>query len=122
MYVKSFRDLSVWQKSMELAKATYEFTDNLPNDEKYGLTSQLKRAAVSIPSNIAEGQGRDSSKDFLRFLSVARGSLHEVITQIELCILFGLAKREQASSLLTDCDEIGRMLRGLQKSIGVKVV
>jgi len=85
----SYRDLIVWQKSMQLVKDIYEITKNFPQEEKFGLTSQIKRAAVSIPSNIAEGRGRETNKDFIYFLRIALGSLYELQTQIELSYELG---------------------------------
>ncbi|MBR5685205.1 MAG: four helix bundle protein [Muribaculaceae bacterium] len=85
MKSSEFRDLIVWQKSMDLAVDIYRIVKYLPKDETYALADQMRRAVVSIPSNIAEGQGRITSKEFIRFLSVARGSLSELSTQIELC-------------------------------------
>jgi len=82
--VRTFRDLLVWQRGMELAELVYSVTAKFPADEKWGLVNQLRRAAVSVPSNIAEGHGRQSRVDYLRFLRVARGSLAEVETQAEL--------------------------------------
>ena len=79
--VRSYRDLVVWQRAMELAQAVYELTGTWPREEIYGLTSQVRRAAVSVPSNIAEGQGRASTKEFLNYLSIAYGSLMECETQ-----------------------------------------
>lgn len=84
MSVADFRDLSVWQLAMDLAESVYHLTLRYPKSEIYGLSSQLQRAAVSIPSNIAEGHARDSTKEFLRFLSVAQGSLAELETQLIL--------------------------------------
>jgi four helix bundle protein len=84
MYVKSFRDLVVWQKAMEVVKLVYAYTGSLPKEEIYGLTSQIRRAAVSIPSNIAEGYQRRNRKEFLQFLGIAYGSSAEVETQLIL--------------------------------------
>ncbi|MFW5990304.1 MAG: four helix bundle protein [Campylobacterales bacterium] len=84
----SYRNLIVWQKSMELAKQVYLKTKNFPKEELYGLTSQIRRCAVSIPSNIAEGRGRQSNKEFVRFLQISLGSLYELQTQQELALEF----------------------------------
>lgn len=84
----SYRDLVVWQKSMELTKQTYTITKDFPKEEVYGLTSQIRRCAVSIPSNIAEGRGRNSDKEFVRFLQISLGSLYELQTQLELALSF----------------------------------
>ena len=84
----SCRDLIVWQKSMDLAKKVYQLTKTFPKDEIYGLTSQIRRCSVSIPSNIAEGRGRNSDKEFIRFLNISLGSLYELQTQLELALAF----------------------------------
>jgi four helix bundle protein len=84
----SYRDLLIWQKSMDLTKLVYQITFSFPKDEIYGLTSQIRRSAVSIPSNIAEGRGRNSNKEFIRFLQISLGSLYELQTQLELAIAF----------------------------------
>ena len=84
----SYRDLVVWQKSMELTKKIYTITKDFPKEEVYGLTSQIRRSAVSIPSNIAEGKGRNSDKEFVRFLQISLGSLYELQTQFELALSF----------------------------------
>jgi four helix bundle protein len=82
--IKTFRDLLVWQKSMSLVTDVYKVSASFPSDERFGLTSQLRRCVVSIPSNIAEGFGRDTTNDYLRFLGIAKGSLYETQTQIEI--------------------------------------
>jgi len=84
----SYRDLIIWQKSMDLTKLVYQITYSFPKDEIYGLTSQIRRSAVSIPSNIAEGRGRNSNKEFIRFLQISLGSLYELQTQLELAVSF----------------------------------
>jgi len=89
--IQSFRDLQIWQKSMELTVAVYRITQSFPREEIFGLTSQLRRCAISIPSNIAEGQGRSSEREFLHFLSIARGSNCELQTQVEIARRLGLA-------------------------------
>lgn len=114
---KSYRDLFVWQKAMELAKAVYEATRPFPKEEMYGLTAQIRRAAVSIPSNIAEGQGRLSKKEFRQFLGIARGSLMEVETQIILARDMNYLSEGKAEKLLLRASEVGRMLNGLINSL-----
>jgi four helix bundle protein len=113
---RSYKDLVAWQKSMELVTATYRST-GFPRDELFGLTSQLRRAAVSIPSNIAEGQGRLSEKEFRYFLRQARGSLMEVETQLQIAENLGYLQKEQTSLLLQSCAEVGRILNGLLASV-----
>ena len=114
---RSYKDLVAWQKSMDLVTATYRATAGFPRDELFGLTSQLRRAAVSIPSNIAEGQGRLSEKEFRYFLGQARGSLMEVETQMQIAQSLGYLQREQTVLLLQSCAEVGRILNGLLASV-----
>ena len=91
----SYRDLVVWQKSMELTKKIYTITKDFPKEEVYGLTSQIRRSAVSIPSNIAEGKGRNSDREFVRFLQISLGSLYELQTQFELSLSFNYVSNIQ---------------------------
>lgn len=116
---QSYRDLLVWQKSMRLVTETYKITQSFPKTELFGLTSQLKRAIVSVPSNIGEGQGRNSVKEFVYHLSVAYGSLMEAETQTQIQIAANLAFVEQAvaDKLIEKAAEIGKMLNGLSKSL-----
>ena len=115
--VQSFRDLAVWQLGMQLAEDVYRMTAKFPAEEKFGLTSQLRRATASIPANIAEGHARSSTKDFLRHLSIAVGSLAEVTTFIELAERLSLIDRQIANKLLDSLQQERRMLRGLQTSL-----
>lgn len=108
------RDLVAWQKAMQLVKDVYRFTEEFPKHELYGLASQLRRAAVSVPSNLAEGASRNSRKEFHHFIGTARGSLAEMETQIEIAKDLGYMKEPFASSLLTRVAELGRMLTGLR--------
>jgi four helix bundle protein len=119
--IRSYRDLIVWQLGIVLAKSIYELTKSFHRDEIYGLTAQLRRAAVSIPSNIAEGHARDSSKEFLHHISFALGSLAEVETQLILSRELGFFEYTELDALLQRTDDLGRKLRGLQKSIKSKV-
>lgn len=119
--VSSYSDLQVWQRSMAFVKQVYEATKTFPKDELYALTNQLRRAAVSIPSNIAEGHARDSTKEFLHHLSFALGSLAEVETQLILAQDLQYLPKESLLSLIQESTEIGRMLRGLQKSLQRKL-
>jgi four helix bundle protein len=100
---RSYKDLVAWQKAMDLVTATYRATAGFPRDELFGLTSQLRRAAVSIPSNIAEGQGRLSEKEFRHFLGQARGSLMEAETQLQIAENLGYLRTEQTMPLLQSC-------------------
>lgn len=107
----------VWQKSMQLVTDTYRLTESFPRNEVFGLTSQLRRAVVSIPSNIAEGQGRNSPKEFCHHLSIAYGSLMETETQIQIAANLGYVNQTDADKLITQAAEVGRMLNGLARSI-----
>jgi four helix bundle protein len=117
MPAKSYRDLVAWNKAFDLALGVYEETKYFPMEEKYGITAQLRRACVSIPSNIAEGEGRKSASEFRRYLFIALGSLKEAETQILLSNALGYLKPGKADKLLTQSDEVGRLLTGLIKSI-----
>jgi four helix bundle protein len=114
--VRSYKDLAVWQRAMELTAKTYRSTLSLPPEERYGLSSLLRRAAVSVPANIAEGRQRATTKDFLRFLSIAAGSLAELETLVELSSrLYELNTRE-VDALVQEADEVGKMLGALQRA------
>jgi four helix bundle protein len=112
-----YRELKVWRLAMELAEEVYKLCAKFPKHEVYGLTSQLQRALVSIPSNIAEGQARNSSKEVGHFLVIARGSLAELETQIMLAQRLDYLTTVKATLALEKAEEIGKMLKGLQKSI-----
>ncbi len=112
--MKGHRDLEVWQKSMQFVTVLYQETAAFPKQELYGLTSQLRRAAVSVPSNIAEGCGRNSKKEFHQFLCHARGSLLEAETQLEIARNLGYLSDNKTRELLSKTNEIGRMLNGLR--------
>ncbi len=114
--VRSYRDLRVWQQAMDLVEATYRATERFPGHERYGLVTQLRRAAVSVASNIAEGHSR-SLGDYLRHLLVSSGSLTEMETQFVLSSRLGFLPPEEAEPLLETCDQVGRMLGGLRKSL-----
>lgn len=105
-----YRELVTWQKAMELAKSVYSCTKAMPKSELYGLVSQSRRAAVSIPANIAEGHGRNSKKDYVRFLIIARGSLRELET---LLLLIDDLELAVTGEELRQCDEVSRLLSGL---------
>ena len=109
----SYRDLKVWQKSIDLAERIYRLTANFPASEIYGLSSQMRRAAVSIASNVAEGWGRRSRKEYGRFVLVARGSNDELQTQLVIAERLGFCKAEQFAEATDLSDEIGKMLSGL---------
>lgn len=113
----NFKELKVWQNARSFVKETYIATSNFPQEEKYGLISQMRRSAVSIPSNIAEGSGRNTDKDFSHFLNVALGSAYELQTQIFLSFDLELIKEEKMNELNSSLEEIQKMIYGLIKSI-----
>ena len=115
--VRSYRDLIAWRKAMALSTDVYRCTESFPKAELYGLTAQLRRAAVSIPSNIAEGQGRVSTGEFKQFLGHARGSLLEVETQLQIAENLRLLSPEHCAILLEQSSEVGRVLNGLMTSL-----
>ena len=117
MVIKSYRDLDVWQKAMGLVTEMYEVTDRFPKSEMYSLSSQMQRAAVSIPSNISEGYGRGSTSDYARFVSIAIGSAFELQTQIEISYNLRYIDSVTFQRLNDSVETIQRMLRGLGKSI-----
>ena len=112
----SYSDLKVWQRAMDLVVRVYELTRRFPQSETYGLTSQLRRAAVSVPSNIAEGKGR-SDKDFSRFILQARGSVWELETQVEIARRLRYLQALEAQQLLATASELGRMLNGMLSAL-----
>jgi len=114
---RSYRELIAWQKAMKFVTEIYEATQSFPREECYGLTNQLRRAAVSVPSNIAEGQARFSQKEFHHFLSQARGSLTEIETQLLIAKGLRYLSSAKADLLLSAADELGRVLNGLIASI-----
>ncbi len=111
--MSSYKELIVWQKSIQLVTDIYKLTKTFPKEEIYGLASQMQRAVVSIPSNIAEGNDRNSSKEFSQFLRIARGSLAELETQIIISEKLEYTNKEQIIPILNNCYEIGRMINGL---------
>ena len=113
MAVFYYTDLDVWKKSMDLAVNVYKTAKMLPKEELYALSDQMRRAVLSIPSNIAEGQQRNSTKEFIHFLFVAKGSLSELETQIILCEKLEYLEKTKTEELLAECSEIGKMLNGL---------
>ncbi len=115
MDVQNYQDLIAWQKAMTMVTEIYELTKQFPSDERFGLTAQIRRAAVSIPSNIAEGHARNSTGEFIQFLGIARGSLAEVNTQ--LLIAKNLRYVESIEMQLDAAAEVGRILNGLMKSL-----
>jgi four helix bundle protein len=118
MTVKHFRELIAWQKAMDLVVLVYRATAAFPSEERFGLTNQVRRAAVSVPSNIAEGQGRQTPREFIQFLAVARGSLQEVETQILIAVRLEYLDEKNANGLTELIDEVSRILGGLIRSLG----
>ena len=112
-YDGSYRDLRVWQDAMSLAEECFRLSRQLPREEVYGLSSQIRRAAVSIAANIAEGHGREQNRPFIQSLRIAQGSLKELETHLILIERVRMAAPETVGPLLTHCDTLGRMLRGL---------
>ena len=117
MKSSEFRELIVWQKAMTMTVDVYKLVKCLPREETYSLADQMRRAAVSIPSNIAEGQGRVTSKEFIRFLSMARGSLWELSTQLELCERLNYLEKTQTTAVQNQITEIAKMLNALANAI-----
>jgi four helix bundle protein len=111
--ITSHKDLLVWQRGMDLVETVYRVTTTLPLDEQFGLVAQMRRAAVSIPSNIAEGYGRQATGDYRRHLLFSRGSLLELETQLLLCLRLGFLSSDQANSILSEIAELSKMLRAL---------
>ena len=116
--IKSYKDLIVWQKAMDLVVMVYQFTRTFPKEEIYGLTNQLRRAAVSVPSNIAEGQARKSTAEFKNFLSIARGSLAEVETQLIIANRLCYLTAEQSVAVMELHQEVSKMIPALMRGIG----
>jgi four helix bundle protein len=117
---KSYKDLLVWQKSLAMVKLIYELTRSFPPDERFGLVIQMRRAAVSVPSNIAEGQSRHTRGEFIQFISHAEGSLAELDTQLLIAIELGFCSSPQAEGLLSLVDELQRMLNGLRQKLATR--
>ena len=115
--IKSYRDLDVWQKSMDAAVVVYQITKSFPADERFGLTNQVRRAVASVPANIAEGHGRLHKLDYVRFLSIACGSLMEVETHLQLSLRLEYITRDQLKLIWSGLQEVGRLLNGLIRSL-----
>ena len=118
--IRNFNDLEAWKKSRVLVRVIYEATAAFPAAEVYGLTQQLRRAAVSVPSNIAEGYGRGARSDYIRFLRMARGSLYEIQTQLLLAQDLGYVTEAKVSPLMMQAAECCRILQGLLKGLSIK--
>jgi four helix bundle protein len=115
MAVRSFKDLIVWQRSIDMIDEIYRLTRDFPKSELYALSNQMQRAAVSVAANIAEGNGRDSTKEYIHHLAFSLGSLAEVETYLVVSVRLGYVKQAAVAKLEATCDQIGKMLRSLQK-------
>ena len=116
-YDRPHKNLDAWMQSMNLVRNIYKITKSFPEIEKFGLTGQMRRATISIPSNIAEGAARKGSKEFVHFLNIAQGSISELDTQIELAKILNYMDKEAASDLTNSLDSISKMLFGLSRSL-----
>lgn len=112
-----YKELTVWQKSMELVKEVYYLVKKLPKEESYSLSDQMRRAAISIPSNIAEGNGRKSLTDYARFLDIARGSEYELETQLQICIMLGYLTKKDTEKAFDLIAQVGKMLHTMINKI-----
>ncbi len=119
--INSYKELIVWQKSIELVTEVYSLTRNFPSEEKFGIVNQLNRAIVSVPSNIAEGWGRESSKNYLQFLRTSRGSLMEVETLILISKNLCYINEKEFEKITIGIEEVGKILQGLIKSVQQKI-
>lgn len=118
--IKTYRELIVWEKSISLVNQIYKVSKQFPNDENFGLTSQLRRSAVSVPSNIAEGYGRNSLNDYIRFLNISVGSLYEIQTQIEIAFNLEYVEKRHFEELYENTKEIERMMSSLIRKLKKK--
>lgn len=118
--VKTYNDLIVWQKAMQLITEIYMITKKFPKEERYGLISQIRRSSVSVPSNIAEGFGRDSTNDYVRFLQIANGSLYELQTQLKICNNLKYLSNQIYNKIYEQSREIERMLASLIRKLSAK--
>ena len=116
--IQSYRDLRVWQRGMGITEMIYRLTRDYPRDELFGLTSQTRRAAVSVPANIAEGYGRGTRQAYASFLRIARGSLKELETHLLIAERIGIVAGDETAPVLSEADEVGRMLGQLIRSLG----
>lgn len=115
--IRDYKDLQVWQKAMDLAKSVYQLTRTFPSEEKFGLIPQMRRAAVSVPSNLAEGQARNTTGEFIQFISHAQGSLAELDTQCRLASALGFCKPADLERIGLQVSELQRMLKGLRRKL-----
>ena len=117
MQTSDFKDLRVWKMAMDITIEVYKAIKALPSEERYALSDQIRRCAISVPSNIAEGQARHTNKDFIHFLAIARGSVAEIQTQIIICDRLNYIDSETCNSIINEYSQIDRMLSGLMKSL-----
>ena len=115
--VNSYQELVVWQKAMDLVIEVYRLVKLLPLEERYALSDQMRRSAVSIPSNIAEGHTRNSTKEYIQYLSIAKGSNAELQTQLSICSRLGYLSNEQISNAIVISEEVGKMITSIQKKL-----
>jgi four helix bundle protein len=115
--IESYRDLLIWQQAMDLVTETYVLTRNWPKDEIYGLTSQVRRASVSVPANIAEGYGRESRASYQNFLRIAQGSLKELETLFQIAVRVGIESEERIRSQMLKCESVGKLIRLLVRKL-----
>lgn len=115
--IAGYKDIIAWQKAMDLVEAIYRVSGGLPAEERFGLTAQIRRAAVSVPSNIAEGYSRPGRADYIRFLNIARGSANEIETQLLIAERLGFVKREKLTGIIDLVQEVQRILKGLVSSL-----
>ena len=118
--IKSYRDLEVWQQAMDLAVECYKVTQRFPRTEMFGIVSQIRRSASSVPANIAEGHGREGRAQFLQFLRVAQGSLKELETHLLLSARVGFLQDKESDPILRRCADVGKMLRGLIRALDAR--
>jgi four helix bundle protein len=116
--MKNFKKLKIWQKSMDIVMNVYKLTAKLPDEERFGLSVQMKRCSVSIPSNIAEGSAKRSSKEYIKFLEISLGSAYELETQVLIADLLGYGDKELRHLILSDLDEEQKMLQGFINKVG----
>ena len=118
--IRDYKDLQVWQKGMALAKQIYQMTQAFPSEEKFGIVSQMRRAAVSVPSNIAEGQARNTTGEFVQFLSHAEGSLAELDTQVRVSVTLGFCRQPDGESVSASITELQKMLKSLRGKLAAR--
>src|SRR3989442_11604185 len=118
--IRDYKDVQVWQKGMALAKQIYQMTQAFPSEEKFGIVSQMRRAAVSVPSNIAEGQARNTTGEFVQFLSHAEGSLAELDTQVRLSVTLGFCRQPDGESVSASITELQKMLKSLRGKLAAR--